>query len=95
MLSVHLEDGFAGDEVVVSLDGVVVHHLQDVSTQLLLGYARVVPCATRGNTALLGVEVVNRGLQGEAVVPGDGAVIVSIQGAEIELQYQEEPRGYL
>jgi hypothetical protein len=94
-LSVHLEDGFDNDEVIVRIDGAEAHHLLQVTSKLLLGYARIVDCGVSGPTARIRIEVVSRGLQAETIVPADGAVVASIRGDELELRYHAEAPGYL
>jgi hypothetical protein len=94
-LSVHLEDGFDNDEVIVWIDGAAAHHLLQVTSKLLLGYARIVECGVSGPTARIRIEVVSRGLQAETTVPAAGAVLASIRGDELELRHQGEAPGYL
>ena len=94
-LSVHLEDGFDNDEVIVWIDDKAAHRLLEVTSQLLLGYARIVECGVSGPSARIRIEVVSRGLQAETTVPAAGAVVASIRGNELELRHHEEAPGYL
>jgi hypothetical protein len=80
-LEVHLQDGFAGDEVTAELGGRPVYHGQHVKTHPLLGLAAQFDCERGEGSSALKVSVLNRGLSETIVLPADapGYLGVSIR----------------
>lgn len=94
VLSVHLQDGFDDDIVVVSVDDDVERRLEHVTTRLLLGYAEVLEIEVPGEGCRLGVALPRRGLRAETVVPAGVHVGVSIDATGLKLLVRDQPFGY-
>ena len=62
-LTIHLQDGFANDSVVVRVNGNEVYRRDGVTTKLLLGRAEVFPTEVPEGSAEVEVEVPTRGVQ--------------------------------
>jgi hypothetical protein len=63
-LHAYLTTGFAGDHVVVRVDGRTVFDARDVTTRKLLGLARSIePVTVSGTTAAVEIELPARGLR--------------------------------
>lgn len=67
-LDVHLLEGFAADEVVVTVEGNVVARLSGVSTRQQIGLAKTVQGQAAGPSARVTVELPNRRLSASVTV---------------------------
>ncbi|MGW6131149.1 hypothetical protein ACWFNE_14085 [Cellulomonas sp. NPDC055163] len=95
MTSVHLQDGFDDDEVVLLLDGTEVRSSPHVTTRLLLGYAEIVRLENTAPSARLRVEVPGRGLSAEVVVDPETVVTVAVEPGGLVVRTGREPLGYV
>jgi hypothetical protein len=84
-LEVHLQDGFAGDEVTAEFDGRSVYHGTHVKTHPLLGLAAQFNCERGDGPGSLKLAVLNRDLSETIALPADapGYLGVSIRGNRI------------
>jgi hypothetical protein len=94
VLSVHLQDGFDDDEVVVSVDDEVVRRLEHVTTRLLLGYAEILEIDVPHAKCRLSVAVPRRALRAEVTVDAVADVGVSVDVGGITLLVSDQPFGY-
>lgn len=93
-LTVSLEDGFARDHVVVTVDGVVVLDERQVSTRYQISLAREVTTEAPAGVARVCVALPDRGL--DSAVDIDAArtptIRVSVTDDRIQLQPTDIPR---
>jgi hypothetical protein len=90
-LKIDLQEGFAGDHVVVEVDGQVVLDKQSVTTRQQVGLASSVQVET-GLTAELRVELPEKGIEGsESVQVGQKPNVgVLVDGGEVHFKYPPE-----
>ncbi len=93
-LTLHLQDGFDDDEVVVSVNGHVVRRLEHVTTRLLLGLAETLDLDVPSPRCRLDVDLPRRGLQAEADVAAPAHVGASVCFGHLTLLVRDEPFGY-
>lgn len=94
-LRLSLEEGFAGDHVVVSADGTTVLDDADLSTRLQTGLATTVDVSLDA-PGVLRVELPGRGIGGDITVDPTATPYVraSVVGDEVELTATESPPFY-
>jgi hypothetical protein len=95
MASIHLQEGFDDDTVVLSVDGLETVRLEHVTTRLLLGYAQIEHLENVGPRCRLTVDVTTRALVGEADIDAESVVVVSIDGDRLVVTRPESPPMYL
>lgn len=95
-LTVDLQDGFEGDEVVIAIDGREVFRKQGVKTRHQIGLAERVPIEVDSRQCRLQVSLPERSLQRELLVDTAAGPIlaVSLIGGQIDIRPMTMP-GYL
>lgn len=93
-LSIHLQDGFDDDEVVVSVDGSIMRRLEHVTTRLLLGYADEFQVEMQQTECSLRIVLPRRNLEAEAVVRLPAYVGASVAEGGLMLLSSDRPFGY-
>ena len=97
MLHVDLQDGFDGDEVVVTVDGRVGFHDQQVSTLTVIGRAAAFTVDTSSTTAAVDVELPGRQLRDsfQVDVTTTPHLGVSVIGGQLTHRVSSEAFGYM
>src|SRR6266542_5721498 len=91
-LTIHLQDGFADDTVLVRVNGVEVYRKSGVTTKLLLGYADVFDTAVPEGAAEIMIEVPSRDLRDAFIVPGAPKTHVGISIHANAIEHFVSPR---
>jgi hypothetical protein len=96
-LHVALQEGFASDRVVITVNGAEAASRPDVTTRNQIGFAEAVEIDVPAGAAQVHVEVPTRGLSESAQVQVEGTtyVGVSIAAGRLNLQPQREAFRYL
>jgi hypothetical protein len=96
-LAIHLQDGFSGDTVVVSVDGEEVARREGVTTDLRLSRADVVEIEVADGESTVAIALPDRGLSAELALPLAGEVVVAanVREGRLELGVLEEQQYYL
>jgi hypothetical protein len=98
-VTLDLRGGFAGDEVVVTLDGREVARATGVTTRPQTGRARSLPVAAGAEARRIGVAVPALGLSAEAALPPARPVWVAADlddaRRHLTLEVSARPFGYL
>jgi hypothetical protein len=96
-LSIHLQDGFEDDLVVITVGGEQVYRGEHVTTKLLLGYAEVIETQLTSGSSAVRIALPARSLSRDIGLPtsGDAHLVVSIEGGEIACHIADRPVGYL
>jgi hypothetical protein len=97
VLSIHLQEGFDDDEVVVRMNGAESARRQHLTTKRLLGYADIVELRKpAGSEIRLEVSLPDRSLVGSATVPamGDSFIAANVVGGRLELAVRDRPFAY-
>jgi hypothetical protein len=96
-LHVDLQEGFAGDSVVLALDGVEVARRDGVSTRNQIGLATSINLDVAAQVVSLKIDVPTRQLAATVEVDPHATphVGVSIEAGQLVLQPQGEPFRYL
>ncbi len=96
-LTVHLQDGFADDTVVVSVDGKEIYRKAAVRTKLPLGYADIIETHVPEGTAEIRIGVPSRHIADcfQIQVSPKTHVGVSIHGDSIDHFVSRKAFGYM
>ncbi|MGY1690642.1 hypothetical protein [Geodermatophilus sp. SYSU D01105] len=96
-LRIALEEGFAGDAVVVEVDGRTVLERDDVRTRMQVGFAERLEVPVDAGEATLEVRVPQRGAAGRLTcsVADRLHVGVSLRDDEVVFRTSEQPFGYV
>jgi hypothetical protein len=96
-LTIHLQDGFLGDTVVVSLDGEEIARREGVTTDLRLSRAAVIETEVADGDGTITVALPERGLAAELALPLAGEVVLAanVREGRLELDAPEEQPYYL
>ena len=96
-LAIHLQDGFSGDTVVVSVDGEEIARREGVTTDLRLSRADVVEIEVADGESTVAVALPERGLSAELALPlaGEVAVAANVREGHLEMGVLEEQQYYL
>jgi hypothetical protein len=92
-LTIDLQEGFAGDEVLVRVNGSEVARRSDVRTKRMLGLACSVEVPVPDGPVTLEVEVSTKSLRGATDVRRS-RVGVSVEGGDVHFIQADEPFGY-
>jgi hypothetical protein len=92
-LTIDLQEGFAGDEVLVRVNGSEVARRSDVRTKRMVGLACSVDVPVPDGPVTLEVEVPTKGVRGAADVRRS-CVGVSVEGSGVRFIESDEPFGY-
>jgi hypothetical protein len=97
MLHVALQEGFASDRVVITLNGAEAANRPAVTTRNQIGFAESVEVEAPAGAAQVDIEVTTRGLSASAQVEVEGTtyVGVSIEDGQLNVQQQREAFRYL
>ena len=85
-LSIELQDGFADDTVVVSVDGREAARREGVRTNLAISRADAIPLEVPDGPVTLGISVPSQRLGTQLEVEGDGVLYVKVnaRGGRLE-----------
>ena len=92
-LTIDLQDGFAGDEVIVRLNGREVSRLTDVRTKRTLGLAKSLEVTAPDGPVTLEIEIPAKQARGTTEVR-EPHVGVSLRGSDVRFIANEKPFGY-
>ena len=102
-LAVHLTRGFAGQTVIIRINGKEVARNADTRTDMRTDLARILACKVAAAPGLVQVEVPEAAAKAEVTV--DPAqiefIVVTLDGTQLRVKpvtksdYAREPRGYL
>ncbi len=95
-LSIHLQEGFTGDTVLIDVNGKEVFHEEDVRTKLLLGYAAIIDVEVEQPPAQVTIELPEKELSSCIPVPIMGATYlgISLEDDEVSSMISQKPFGY-
>ena len=96
MIRIDLQDGFAGDSIVVRVGDREIFRGDGVRTSRLLGFAHSVTADVPWGRVPVAVDVPSRGLAGQTTVDVNGEVFlgVSISPEGVAFQSSNGPFGY-
>lgn len=96
VLGIDLQEGFANDRVVITLDGREIYREDAVTTKLLLGYAQTLTVDAPEGPARLTVALPDRGLENTVSLPlnADTYVGVSVTSQGVEFIVASAPFFY-
>ena len=95
VLTIALEDGFDGDEVIVRLDGDVVVEAEAARSDVRIGLAYALDVPRPPGDFVLDVSVPGRGLRvRHAVAAGTTSVGISLDGDDVVVRASSMPYGY-
>jgi hypothetical protein len=92
-LTLDLQDGFSGDEVIIRVNGREIERRSDVRTKRMLGLAESVEIALPDGPVTLELEVPGRRISGHTDVR-HAKVGASLAGNGMQFIQSEEPFGY-
>lgn len=93
---VDLQDGFAGDRVVVRVEDREVFRGENLTTKLMLGYAESLEFEVAESRVTVRVEVPTRDVSGEQEVRAETPYVgVSLEGPLLSLSVSRTPFAYL
>ena len=92
-LSIDLQDGFAGDEVIVRVNGKEVARRSAVRTKRMLGLADSLEVPVPGGAVALEIELPAKQIRGTRDVR-HSHVSVSLAGRDVQFTEADEPFGY-
>ncbi len=96
-LSIHLQEGFDNDLVVIKVNDKEKFRNKQVTTKMLLGYAEVVELPLSGGAAKLQITLPQKKLTKtiELSPSADAHIAVSILDNQITYQVSDQPFGYM
>lgn len=96
VVHIGLQEGFAGDVVVIKLGGREIARREDVTTQLLLGYADTFDLEIPAGASNLTIHIPSRGLARTVMLnlPAEPHLGISIMDERIDVIAASEPFGY-
>jgi hypothetical protein len=96
ILSIHLQDGFSNDTVLIEVNGKRVYEQKDVTTKLLLGKADSTQTEVEIGPVHVQVEVRTQDLADTIELEVSAATYlgISVVDGEIEFMISDEPFGY-
>jgi hypothetical protein len=96
-LSIHLQEGFDNDLVVIKVNGKGKFRNTQVTTKLLLGYAEVVELLVSETAAKVQISLPQKKLTQAVNIPlsADAHIAVSIVDNQIAYQVSDQPFGYM
>ena len=95
LLNIDLQDGFAGDTVVIHVNGQEVFHKANVVTRTQISYADGVSVPVAASEATVQVDLPDRGLSHTQRVPVAEKTHLSVNlNRDGQLLVREEPEGF-
>jgi hypothetical protein len=90
-LKIDLQDGFAGDRVIMRIDGAVVYDRAGIKTRMQVGLADSAEVEA-GPAAELRVELPEKGIDGSTTVNAEKTpnIGVSVEGGSVAFKYPRE-----
>ena len=98
ILSIHLQEGFDDDLVIVRINGTETARRAQLKTQRLLGYAEIVELQKpKGGDIRLELSLPDRNLAASATIPGAGDTFVAANVADgrLQLAVRDQPFAYV
>ena len=98
VLSIHLQEGFEDDLVIVRLNGAEAARRSHLTTQRLLGYAGIIDLPKpAGGDIQLDLSLPDRRLSASATVPGagDSFVAANVTDGRLQLAVRDRPFAYV
>ena len=97
LLTIHLQEGFFEDAVVIEVNGDEVFHKDQVSTRFQIGLADTIELEVDTDSAVVAVKLPRKNSVDQVQVPltAPAYVGVSVADGSIDFKHASEPFGYV